>query len=575
MGSLSQVLLHRRSYSSVLCGNSLCFQPTKVSTSTSSSATTRCRVAMAKATTTTTSSESPVAAAKSSSSTGDGNDNGESKPKLLRVPTVLTVAGSDSGGGAGIQADIKTCAALGVYCSSAITALTAQNTVGVQDIHTVPPDFLEKQLRSVLSDIGADVVKTGMLPTADSIYTLCSVLDSFAVRAVVVDPVMVSTSGHELAGRQILTALGEKLLPLADVVTPNLPEASILLGGASVTTLEEMRDAAVAIHRMGPRYVLIKGGHLLGTDEVVDVLFDGSEWYEYRGPRIESHNTHGTGCTLASAIAAEIAKGLDVKDAVQAAKTYLTETLQKSVNLKIGTGRQGPLNHLHVLNQWDSSLEQHFNPESLLLYAVTDSAMNRRWGRSTFEAVQAAIEGGATIVQIREKEAESADFLEEAEASLKVARKYGVPLIINDRVDIALACDADGVHLGQSDLSVSRARAILGPDKIIGVSCKTPEQAQLACEQGADYIGSGGVYPTNTKKNNKTIGIEGLRKVCEESPLPVVAIGGIKGANIAEVMSPPRPSQLKGVAIVSGIFDQQDVFEATQKLRVILSAASG
>jgi hydroxymethylpyrimidine kinase/phosphomethylpyrimidine kinase/thiamine-phosphate diphosphorylase len=142
--------------------------------------------------------------------------------------------------------------------------------------------------------------------------------------------------------------------------------------------------------------------------------------------------------------------------------------------------------------------------------------------------------------------------------------------VINDRVDIALACDADGVHLGQSDLSVSRARAILGPHKIIGVSCKTPEQAWLAYEQGADYIGSGGVYPTNTKKNNKTIGIEGLRKVCEESPLPVVAIGGIKGTNIPEVMS-SRPDQLKGVAVVSGIFDQQDVLEATQKLRGILS----
>lgn len=145
--------------------------------------------------------------------------------------------------------------------------------------------------------------------------------------------------------------------------------------------------------------------------------------------------------------------------------------------------------------------------------------------------------------------------------------------MINDRIDIALACDADGVHLGQSDLPISRARAILGPKKIIGVSCKTPEQAMRAWEEGADYIGSGGVYPTNTKQNNKTIGVEGLRKVCEASPLPVVAIGGIKDHNVKEVMASPRPEQLQGVAVVSGLFNQPDVVVATQKFRAILADA--
>ncbi|KAG6544521.1 hypothetical protein Mapa_014039 [Marchantia paleacea] len=496
----------------------------------------------------------------------------EGKHMAVKVPRVLSVAGSDSGGGAGIQADIKTCAALGVFCTTAITALTAQNTTGVQGIYPVPAEFLEKQLKSVLSDIGADVVKTGMLPSADCIETLCSVLDLFPVR-VVVDPVMVATSGDELAGAGILDALGKKLLPRADVVTPNLPEASILLGGASVGTLEEMRKAAAEIHKMGPRYVLIKGGHLSGSDDIVDILYDGSECHEYHGLRVESRNTHGTGCSLASAIAAELAKGSHVRQAVQAAKTYVAKTLQRSAKLTIGSGAQGPLNHVHQLNHWEILGEPHFRPDHLLLYAVTDSSMNKQWGRSTSEAVQAVIEGGATIVQIREKEADSGEFLEEAEASLKIARKYGVPLVINDRIDIALACDADGVHLGQSDLPISRARAILGPKKIIGVSCKTPEQAMRAWEEGADYIGSGGVYPTNTKQNNKTIGVEGLRKVCEASPLPVVAIGGIKDHNVKEVMASPRPQQLQGVAVVSGLFNQPDVVVATQKFRAILAEA--
>lgn len=488
-----------------------------------------------------------------------------------RVPRVLTVAGSDSGAGAGIQADMKACGALGVYCSTAITAVTAQNTVGVQGIHSVPADFVESQVKSVLTDIGADVVKTGMLPSAEIIHSLCDVLRTYPVKGLVVDPVLVSTSGDELAGPAILDALRDDLFPLADLVTPNLPEASAIIGGDPVTTVAEMREAAEAIHQLGPRYVLVKGGHLPGTNTLIDVLYDGVEWHELPGSRVETRNTHGTGCTLASSIAAELAKGQPMLSAVLAAKRYLSEALEESAALKIGQGKQGPVNHLFKLSDWEkTSKPSKFRPESLLLYAVTDSSMNKSWGRSTSEAVRGAIEGGATIVQIREKEAETGEFLQEAEASLEVAREYGVPLLINDRIDIALACDADGVHLGQSDLPVARARAILGPRKIIGVSCKTPEQAEQAWKDGADYIGSGGVYPTNTKKKNKTIGVEGLREVCYGSPIPVVGIGGISGANAAEVMAHPRPENLKGVAVVSALFNQPDVKKATEVVRSVL-----
>jgi hydroxymethylpyrimidine kinase/phosphomethylpyrimidine kinase/thiamine-phosphate diphosphorylase len=411
-----------------------------------------------------------------------------------------------------------------------------------------------------------------MLPTVDIIRSICDVLKTYHVKALVVDPVLVATSGDELAGPAVLDVLREELLPMADLVTPNLPEASALIGGENVVNISDMREAAQAIHALGPRNVLVKGGHLPGTGGMVDVLYDGVDWHELSGSRVETHNTHGTGCTLASAIAAELAKGLPMLPAILAAKQYLADTLQQSAGLNIGRGAQGPLNHLYKLSNWGkTSTERQFKPEALLLYAVTDAAMNKRWGRSTADAVRGAIEGGATIIQIREKEAETGEFLREAEASLKVARHYGIPLLINDRIDIAMACDADGIHLGQSDLPVAQARALLGPDKIIGVSCKTPEQAEKAWKDGADYVGSGGVYPTTTKKDNKTIGLDGLREVCYGSPIPVVAIGGISTSNAGQVMQEPRPQNLKGVAVVSALFNQADVVASTQALRSVLA----
>lgn len=488
-----------------------------------------------------------------------------------KMPHVLTVAGSDSGAGAGIQADMKACGALGVYCSTVITAITAQNTQGVQGIHIVPDDIFAMQLESVLSDMEVDVVKTGMLPSAQIIDTLCYELKSHPVQGLVVDPVMVATSGDILAGHEILEALCKRLLPMADVVTPNLAEASILIGGQNVQTLSDMHEAAKVIKKFGPRYVLIKGGHLEGFDDVIDVLYDGQTSRELRGTHVDTRNTHGTGCTLAASIAAEMAKGTQVPMAVQAAKHYVQEALQQSVRLTIGRGLHGPLNHLFKLTEQNDKLVQtRFKSSNLRLYAVTDSNMNKKWQRSTSEAVKSVIEGGATIVQLREKEAESGDFLEEALSCVKVARESRVPIVINDRLDIALACAADGVHLGQSDIPVNRARALLGPHKIIGVSCKTVEQAQKAFQDGADYIGCGGVYSTTTKKNNPMIGLEGLRMVCEGSPLPVVAIGGINASNVKDIFE-TRPPNLHGVAVVSALFDKPDVLKETGELASILS----
>ncbi|XP_022157083.1 thiamine biosynthetic bifunctional enzyme TH1, chloroplastic isoform X2 [Momordica charantia] len=499
-------------------------------------------------------------------------ENGQSE---MRIPHVLSIAGSDSGAGAGIQADLKTCAARGVYCSTVITAVTAQNTVGVQGVNIVPEGFVSEQLTSVLSDMQVDVVKTGMLPSTGIVQVLHQHLKEFPVRALVIDPVMVSTSGDVLAGPNILSVLQEELLPMADLVTPNLKEASALLGGMPLKTISDMRHAATLIHQMGSKNVLVKGGDLPDSLDAVDIFFDGKDLHELCSSRIKTRNTHGTGCTLASCIAAELAKGSSMFSAVKTSKWFIERALDYSKDISIGNGPQGPFDHLCQLKTRDRSShsQRGFNPADLFLYAVTDSGMNKRWDRSITDAVKAAVEGGATIVQIREKDAETCNFLEAAKSCLEICRAHGVPLLINDRVDVALACDADGVHVGQSDIPAHAVRSLLGPNKIIGVSCKTPEQAERAWLDGADYIGCGGVYPTNTKANNLTVGIDGLKRVCLGSKLPVVAIGGINHTNAAAVMEIGVPN-LEGVAVVSALFDRQCVLEETLKLHARLVEAT-
>lgn len=259
----------------------------------------------------------------------------------------LTIAGSDSGGGAGIQADLKTFAARGVFGTSVITALTAQNTVGVQGVFEIPPAFIALQIDSVMSDIGADAIKTGMLFTAPIIATVSARIREYHVIPLVVDPVMVAKSGNPLLCEDACGALIQQLLPLATVVTPNLNEAGVLCG-FEINGLADMRRAAEAIRQMGPQNVVVKGGHLPAASDAIDVLFDGKTFQEYRAPRLESGNTHGTGCTFASAIAAELAKGHSVPEAVGIAKDYLTRVLRASVDLHIGHGH-GPMNHVAFL----------------------------------------------------------------------------------------------------------------------------------------------------------------------------------------------------------------------------------
>lgn len=252
----------------------------------------------------------------------------------------LTIAGSDSGGGAGVQADLKTFSALGVYGTSVITAITAQNTVAVTAVHEVPVDVIAAQIDAVADDIRPDVVKTGMLSSAEIIEVVASKIEEHALAPVVIDPVMVAKSRDRLLREDAVGALRDRLLPLADVLTPNVPEAEVL-AGQSIGTDEEFRQAARKIFDMGPRVVVMKGGHREG-DDVTDLMFDGRQFLEFRGKRVETTSTHGTGCTFASAIAAYLALGETVPDAVRKAKEYLTEAIKRAY--PVGSGH-GPVNH--------------------------------------------------------------------------------------------------------------------------------------------------------------------------------------------------------------------------------------
>lgn len=263
-------------------------------------------------------------------------------------PVALTIAGSDSGGGAGIQADLKTFSALGVYGCSALTALTAQNTRGVQAVHPVPPEFVGDQLRSVLSDFPVAAAKTGMLANAGIIRALLDTLNEFEPLALVVDPVMLATSGDRLLEREAEALLIHELLPRAALITPNLPEAAALLGEGIARTREDRWRQAERLLALGPRAVLLKGGHGTGP-EAEDLLLSAELSEVFSRPRLDTPNTHGSGCTLAAAITAGLARGLSLPAAVGEAKRYVQGALAAGARWKLGAG-SGPLNHFYLQN---------------------------------------------------------------------------------------------------------------------------------------------------------------------------------------------------------------------------------
>lgn len=264
----------------------------------------------------------------------------------MKLPVAMTIAGSDSGGGAGIQADLKTFAALGVHGTSAVTAITAQNTTGVTDILELPVELVRKQIAAVVDDMGVQAAKTGMLSSAAIITVVAEAVRAYGLTLLVVDPVMIAKGGAKLLRDDAIDALRKQLLPLAAVVTPNLPEAEVLLG-RPIRSLEERKQAARELVAMGARAAVVKGGH---AQDATDVYFDGSQMIELRAERIDTANTHGSGCVFSAAIAAWLARGADPLQAASEAKVFITQAVANS--LEIGHGH-GPVNPMFALRNAD------------------------------------------------------------------------------------------------------------------------------------------------------------------------------------------------------------------------------
>jgi len=266
----------------------------------------------------------------------------------LKTPIVLTIAGSDSSGGAGIQADIKTLSALGVYSASVITNITAQNTCGVQAVHELPSDIIESQLNSVFNDLNIDVIKIGMLNTKTIIEQVAQALQKYRPKNIVLDPVMISSSGKQLLNNDAISALKSLLLPMVTLLTPNIPEAAVLVNSLPAKNKESMQQALFQLAKLVPESILLKGGHLPG-DICTDLLLEDRKMYEFSQTKIPTMNTHGTGCTLSSAIAAYLALGIPMQKAVGKANNYLHQAILNADQLNIGRGH-GPVHHFY--HQW-------------------------------------------------------------------------------------------------------------------------------------------------------------------------------------------------------------------------------
>jgi len=480
--------------------------------------------------------------------------------------TALTIAGSDPSGGAGIQSDLRTFAAFGVAGLSVITAITVQSSLGVQAVYPVDAEVVAAQLSTLLKDTQPDAIKIGMLGGANQVKAVTDVLRRFRPANIVLDPVLSSSGGVPLldaAGRQLLLT---ELMPLCDLVTPNLGEAA-LLTERPVHDRETMHMAGKALLSTGAKAVLVKGGHL--PDVPQDWLFRlGNAPVEYQCPRVPTDHSHGTGCLLSSTIAASLASGTELTLAVHGAKAVVTEALRHPVIL--GQGRGYPDVAEAVQNTGAAPNRSHTDRLGLLqgVYVLTDPDL--RPDRSAEQVAAAALAGGAQIIQLRDKALPTPELVVLARRLRQQVQAGGGLFIVNDRVDVALASEADGVHLGPDDLSPKDTRRLLGPDKLVGVSTGTLEEARMAAPY-ASYFGVGAIFGTRTKQDaGDAVGIQRIHEIKAAFPhIPVVAIGGINAGNLSEVSR----AGANAAAVVSAVVGASDMEEATRELNDLFMQA--
>jgi hydroxymethylpyrimidine kinase/phosphomethylpyrimidine kinase/thiamine-phosphate diphosphorylase len=495
--------------------------------------------------------------------------------------TVLTIAGSDSGGGAGVQASLRTFAALGAFGASVVTAITAQNSTGVSGVWPVSPAQLAAQLEAVGADFALHAVQIGMLGSAAAVDAVADFLVRFRPPHVVLDPVLASTGGTLLLDDAGQARLIGRLLPLVDLVTPNLPEASAL-SGLIIEDDVGMAAAGRWFLEQGARAVLVKGGH--SQIDPRDLLLQAGEpplWIE--GKRVQvfrrsgvqvfrrsavrvsevegGSGVHGTGCVLAAAIAARLAQGRDLAAAVGDAKRFVEAAIRGAATPGRGRPSAEPMAGAALFAPAGS--ERHTARLAGLqgLYVVTDSTL--RPDRDAAAVAAAASAGGACAVQLRERRLATPALLTLARELAARAAAANVLFLVNDRVDIALAAGADGAHVGPDDLPPADARRLLGPDRLLGVSVGTVEEAHAAAPH-ASYFGVGPIFGSRTKSDAgpavTPARIAEIRAAVPE--IPVVAIGGIDAGNIATVAA----AGAAAAAVVSAVVTAPDMTAAVRDL---------
>jgi hydroxymethylpyrimidine kinase/phosphomethylpyrimidine kinase/thiamine-phosphate diphosphorylase len=442
--------------------------------------------------------------------------------------TVLLIGGVDPAGLSGLAADVRTVAAHGAHAAPVVAALTVQNTAAVRGVEPVAPAVLEAQLRAVLDDLPVAALKAGLLagaPAAEAVAAACDRLEGVPF---VLDPVLGASTGGALwpagDGPEVL----RRLLPRATLLTPNAAEAAALCG-IPVRTAADAERAAQALRRQGAAAVLVKGGHLEGRDRGTDVLATAAGVRRFASDAIDAAHARGTGCTLAAAVAARLAHGDRLEDAVAGARAFVRARLRSGEAVGSGSGPLGT------------------RPRVGRLHALVDGP----------ELARAAAAGGAGVVQYREKR--PLPTRELVAAARAVRQAADALVIVDDRADVAAAADAHGVHLGRHDLPPPVARALLGPSAIVGATANSVAEArEVAARWGrlVDYLGVGPVFATRSKADPAPpLGLPALAEICAASPLPVVAIGGITSpARVADVLA----AGAHGVAVLSGITQAPD-----------------
>lgn len=468
-------------------------------------------------------------------------------------PVVWTLAGTDPSGGAGIQGDLKTMHGLGVYGCSVITAVIAQNTVGVVRVDPVSPAMIREQLGALESDVPPAAIKIGMVGTAETAKAIADCLPRVTA-CTVYDPVMMSSSGHHLLDDDGVRAIISALLPRVTLLTPNVPEAERLTG-LRISSLDDVRTAATALLALGPKSVLLKGGHVNGP-ACCDFWTDGRRHLWIASPRQDVTHTHGTGCTLSSAVASCIALGLPETDAVVIGKAYVNQGLRLGGG--IGNGR-GPLAHLgwpadprdfpwivaDASSCEPAPASPACGPDPLGFYPIVARAADLEW----------MLPLGVGTVQLRIKGMDGTALDREVADAVRIAQRHATRLFINDHWREALKHRAYGVHLGQDDIAGADLAEIRAAGLRLGTSAYSYEQLARAMAFSPSYVGVGAVYPTTSKDvSTPSLGLEKLGRMCRLSRVPVAAIGGITLERAKDILA----AGANGLAVISDVTAAKD-----------------